>query len=106
MVNLMQQAEAIRELRRNRAIQIFYGQVASMVLADVISNCYFQLSGERLDETDALHLAQVAMEHLPDQSWVAIGSWFRSRNGSHRDLLDHEADAEILVYRLMDLGYL
>jgi hypothetical protein len=106
MVNPMQQAEMIRELRRNRAIQMFYQEVAAMALADALSECYFQLTGERLDETDALHLAQVAMEHLPDQSWVAIGSWFRSRNGSHRDLLNHEADAEILVYRLMDLGYL
>jgi hypothetical protein len=106
MVNLMQQAEAIRELRRNRAIQMFYEQVAAMALADAISECWFQLSGKRLDETDALYLAQAAMQELPDQAWIAIGSWFRSRNGSHRDLLNHEADAEILVYRLQDLGYL
>jgi hypothetical protein len=106
MVNLMQQAEAIRELRRNRAIQMFYEEVAAMALADALSECYFQLTGERLDETDALHLAQVAMENLPDQSWITIGSWFRSRRGNHRDLLNHEADAEILVYRLRDLGYL
>lgn len=106
MVSLMQQAEMIRELRRNRAIQMFYQEVAALALADALSQCSFQLTGERLDETDALYLAKIAMEHLPDQAWVTIGSWFRSQNGNHRDLLNHEADAEILFYRLKDLGYL
>ncbi|MCX2725971.1 hypothetical protein OO015_00420 [Thermomicrobium sp. 4228-Ro] len=106
MVNLMQQAEAIRELRKNRAIQLFYEQVATTILADVITTTWKRISGERLDETDAVHLAQVAMEQLPDPAWIAIGSWFRSRDGDPRDEEIHEADAEILVYRLVDMGYL
>ncbi len=90
-----------------RGIRIFYQQLAIEVLAEAIAAAWKRISGESLDPTDARYLASIALREEHDQSWVVVGSAFRAAESQeYRDEEILDLDAEILVYRLVDKGYL
>ncbi len=92
---------------QQRGIRIFYHQLAVEVLAEAIAAAWKRISGEVLDPTDARYLASVALKEERDQSWITIGAAFHAaETGQYRDEEALEIDAEILVYRLCDKGYL